>query len=245
MVQDRSGLVQGRSQDMMKLSDPQLTLLAVGFDLIAALAIVLICNRLANRHGGDVRVVWYLFSLSVVCTLVAALWATDIGAIDAVGVFQGRWGAMINWLLKFMLDLETDLKIFAALLAIFVAPQMANYLLSGLFGCASAPIFVGKAFGFFIWSVVKSFVVASGILSTVSIYGWAHGWMEWSVKGAVSMLLLSLMLLSMSFWILHVYRDVGGDEAAKSLAPRALRVQRFFGRLHVWFTRKSAGVDRA
>jgi len=40
---------------------------------------------------------------------------------------------------------------FAAILAVFVIPQVSSYLLSGLLGCASSPIFVGRAFALFVW----------------------------------------------------------------------------------------------
>lgn len=194
-------------------------------------------KKLADQHGSDLRIVWYLFSLSSVCTAMAAGWASSVGAINPSGSFQGNWGNAIETLLRFMLDLDTDVKLFAAILAVFVIPQVSSYLLSGLLGCASSPIFVGRAFALFVWSVVKSFVVASGILLTVAIYGSARGWVAWNLKGAVSMSFSSLMLLMLSFACLYLYRDIGNTFALPA-SGRGLRVQRGLASVRSWLTRK-------
>ncbi|MDP9013722.1 MAG: hypothetical protein M3O41_13925, partial [Pseudomonadota bacterium] len=61
------------------------------------------------------------------------------------GAFQGQLGAAINSFLKFMLDLNSDVKVFITILALVVVPQFVSYVLAGLFGCASAPVLVGRA----------------------------------------------------------------------------------------------------
>nr|WP_181726110.1 hypothetical protein [Polaromonas sp.]QJS06442.1 hypothetical protein [Polaromonas sp.] len=195
-------------------------------------------SKLADQRPGDVRVVWYLFSLAFVCTCIAALWASSIGALDGAGVFQGRWGDLVNKLLLFMLDLETDIKVFLVILAVFVLPQITSYLLSGLFGCAAAPIFVGRAVNFFVWSVVKSIAVASGIVFTVALYGWVSGWTSWSLKGAASMLWSSFMLLAVAFGFLYAYRDIDG--LATMPSEKDLPVKNRLSRLRAWFTRRSS-----
>jgi hypothetical protein len=218
------------------------------FSLLALLVIVVIAaivviwyagTSLADHHGSDLRIVWYLFSLSSVCTLVAAAWASSVGAIDPSGSFQGVWGKVIESVLKFMLDLDTDVKLFAAILAVFVVPQMTSYLLSGLFGRASSPILIGRAFALFVWSIVKSFVVASGILMTVAVYGAVRGWGAWNVKGAVSMSILSLMLLMLSFGCLYLYRDIGKTIALPD-SKRGLWAHRRLSSIRAWLTRKEA-----
>lgn len=194
--------------------------------------------KLANEHGTDIRVVWYLFSLALVATGIAAAWACGVGAINNQGVFNGELGAIVNALLKFMLDLDTDLKIFSAILAIVVVPQIASYLLSGLFGCASAPIFVGEAIRFFVWSIVKSFVVAAGIILSVAIYGYFNNWNGWNVKGAASMSSMSGLLLMLSFAMLYLYRDIHAS-VAKPTTNRFLKLQRIVICIRAWLTRKA------
>ncbi len=193
--------------------------------------------KLADKNGTDVRVVWYLFSLAVVATCIAAVWASSVGAIDDKGVFQGELGAAVNALLKFMLDLDTDLKIFSAILAMVLLPQITSYGLSGLFGCASAPIFVGGAIRFFVWGIVKSFVVAAGIVLSVALYGYFNSWNGWGAKGAASMSSLSGLLLMLSFSMLYLYRDLHAA-VEKPLPNRFPKIQRMVASVHGWLTRK-------
>lgn len=213
----------------------------LAFIALALMALVVIGYsglKLAESHGTDVRVVWYLFSLASVTTVIAAAWACGVGAIDNQGVFKGELGAVVNALLKFMLDLDTDVKIFSAILAVVLLPQIFSYLLSGLFGCASAPIFVGQAISFFVWSVVKSFVVAAGIFLSVALYGYFNSWNGWSAKGAASMSSMSGFLLMLSFTMLYLYRDIHAS-VGKSTPNRFPRLQRMNARLKGWLTRKA------
>jgi hypothetical protein len=193
--------------------------------------------KLADQNGTDVRVVWYLFSLAVVATCITAAWASSVGAIDDKGVFQGELGAAVNALLKFMLDIDADLKIFSSILAIVLLPQIVSYVLSGLFGCASAPIFVGGAIRFFIWGIVKSFVVAAGIVLSVALYGYFSNWNGWGVKGAASMSSMSGLLLMLSFSMLYLYRDV--HAAVEKPSPNKFpKIQKMVASLQGWLTRK-------
>lgn len=193
--------------------------------------------KLADQDGTDVRVVWYFFSLAVVATSITAAWASSIGAIDDKGVFQGEHGAAVNVLLKFMTDLDADLKIFFSILAIVLLPQIASYVLSGIFGCASAPIFVGGAIRFFIWGLVKSFVVAAGIVLSVALYGYFSKWNVWNVKGVAVMSSMSGLLLMLSFSTLYLYRDF--HAAVKKQSPKKFtKIQRMVDYLQNWMTRK-------
>lgn len=189
-----------------------------------------------ERHGTDVRVVWYLFSLASIATWIVALWASGIGAIDNQGEFKGELGATVHAILKFMLDLDTDVKIFTAILAMVLLPQVASYFLSGLFGCASAPIFVGEAIRFFVWGIVKSFVVAAGILLSAALYGYFAEWSAWSIKGAASMCSMSCLLLMLSFAVLYVYRDMHASIEGPT-SNRLLRLRRMVDCLRNWLTR--------
>jgi hypothetical protein len=159
-----------------------------------------------------------------------------VGAIDADGVFQGNLGAAINTFLKFMLDLDTDLKVFSSIVAMILLPQIASYLLSGLFGCASAPIFVGGAIRFFVWSIVKSFVVAAGIILSIALYGYFNNWNGWSAKGGASMLSMSGLLLMLSFSVLFLYRDVH-DSVAPPPTNRPSKLLRLVAHIQRWLTR--------
>lgn len=194
------------------------------------------CMQLSRKHGSDIRVVWYLFSLSLVMTLGIALWAINIGAIDEHGNFFGSVGASIKWLLKFMLDLNMDVKIFLTIVVLITLPQFVSYILSGLFGSASPPLLIEGSLSFFVWSLVKSFAVASGILFLMAILGLWNHWTDWSWLGACTMMLMSTMLITLSFVALNFYRDIEGVFAAlQNKAPEGLR--KILVAIHAWFTR--------
>ncbi|MEF3073883.1 hypothetical protein V2P20_02480 [Methylobacter sp. Wu1] len=218
-------------------SDIQLLLAFIALALAMLIVIGYTGLKLAEENGTDVRVVWYLFSLASVATCIATAWASSVGAIDNQGVFQGELGAAVNAFLTFMLDLDTDLKIFSAILVMVLLPQIASYVLSGLFGCASAPIFVGGAIRFFVWSIVKSFVVAAGIVLSIALYGYFNHWNGWNAKGTASMSSMSGLLLMLSFSMLYLYRDVHAavDKPSTNWFPK---FQRMVADLQGWLTRK-------
>ena len=219
---------------------------------LLALALLVIIGymglKLADGHGTDVWVVWYLFSLASTSTFLIAAWASSVGAVDTRGSFHGDLGSAIGALLNFMLDLEAEIKLFASLLVIVVVPLLASYLLSGLFGCASRLILVGRSVSFFVWGVVKSLVVAAGIVFALALFGYVHGWVGWSAAGAAgaagaaSMAFLPVMLLALSFYILFVYRAITvSTSTADTKRGKWLRVK--VNCAKAWLTRKIKSSD--
>ncbi|WP_114972229.1 hypothetical protein [Rhodoferax ferrireducens] len=218
-------------------NDIQIILTFTALALMTLIVIGYTGLKLAEKNGPDVRVVWYLFSLAAVATCIVADWASSIGAIDNQGVYRGELGAAVNAFLKFMLDLETDLKIFSAILAMVLLPQITSYVLSGLFGCASAPIFVNGTIRFFIWSIVKSFVVAAGIVLSVALFGYFNRWNGWSSKGTAAMLSMSSFLLMMAFSMLYLYRDAHAT-VAKPSTKQFTKFHQMVAHIHGWLTRR-------
>ncbi|MGO4396175.1 hypothetical protein AB4Z46_32985 [Variovorax sp. M-6] len=196
-------------------------------------------RQLAYRHGSDIRIVWYLFSLALTSTFLIAWWATSAGAIDAAGNFHGTAGAVLHKLLELMLDLQADLKILGAMVALVILPQFLSYVLSGLFGCAVAPMLVGPSFRFFFWSVVKSFVIAAGIILVVAVFGWVQGWNGLSARKAVELAGTTLLLLTMSFFLLYIYRDLGGA-IQPSNSPGVVKIRRALQGINAWANRRTA-----
>jgi len=206
---------------------------AAGVLLLEFFAILFLGLKLAISHPSDVRIVWYLFSLSCVTTTLAALWAISI---DVYGSFQGYLGGNVNSILKFMLDLDTDIKVLCSALVVFVVPQACSYVLSGLYGCASAPIFVGRAVGIFVWSIVKSSVVAAGITISLAIIGNCKDWTGWSLRGTSAMIALSLMLLMSAFGGLCAYRDGTSTVTVSAMGHPSSFGQWLIG-VRAWFSR--------
>jgi hypothetical protein len=194
--------------------------------------------RLAAHRATDVRIIFYLLSLASLATCIGTLWAQSAGGIDSKGAFHGQRGAAINSFLELMLDLNSDCYVIGAILALIVGPQCISYALAGLFGCASAPIFVGRALSFFVWSLAKSFVTVAGIILTLALYGCAKSWNGWSALGAASMSTLSFALLLTSLFTLLIYRDIGKEiTRVDPSTDRARAIRRIVGLIRAWLTR--------
>jgi hypothetical protein len=203
--------------------------------LVAAVAFIgYICKKLAVRHGSDIRVVWYLLSLASTVTFLIAMWARSKGALDENGNPHGAAGDAVYIILTFMLDFEGDMKLFGTLVALVVIPQCASWVLSGLSGCATAPILVVPAFRFFFWSVLKSMVVVSGILFSVASYAWLQGWDGMHAREFFRFSGVALLSIMVSFVVLLFYRDLH-----VSMAPsgKPTKLGRLLRRINAWANR--------
>lgn len=202
------------------------------------LLVAFTANELSSKHPGDVRVVWYLFSLAIVISFLLAMWARHIGAIDDAGGFHGTAGQVISHLLKLALDIKSSLLLGLGIMVLVFAPQVLSYLLSGLTGCAASPIFLGGTLRFVTWGFVKTFAVASGVIINVSLCAQLDSWGDWSITQTFSSLLLSAMLIADAFVILYVYRGMPLLPAlAYRLCPQT--VVCWARSAKKWLTRKS------
>lgn len=207
-----------------------------------AVAIFLICLfvsgystiQLRRNHSADIRVVWYFVSLSFVVTLGIAWWALDNGALSHDGSFQGSLGETLKKLLSFMLDLNTDLKILVAIVSLITLPQLFSYVLSGLSGCATAPLLIEGSLSFLIWGLVKSFAVCAGIIFSFAFFGMWQGWYTLR-SGAFAMIYTSLVMVMLSFAVLLMYRET--ETVATDLQKYFPKFVKPCIAIHSWFTR--------
>ncbi|VVP33177.1 hypothetical protein PS865_04469 [Pseudomonas fluorescens] len=178
---------------------------AVAIISIPGLGSLILLNwLLARTQPSGLRIIWYFFSLSLVVTTEIGLHARYINAINEHGQFIGNYGHVLEWGLHFMSDLNTDMLMFIGLLVAVMLPQLLSYVMSGLFGVASMPLFAGRSTTIFVWAVIKSFTVCSGIWFTISIMGAMN---VFSVPNYSGMCLLSALLLVMAFGILWGYEE--------------------------------------
>lgn len=211
---------------------------SLGLVLLALLVIALTARKLATGHGSDVRIVWYFFALALTATLLIAWWASGVGAIDASGGFRGKAGAVLLGLLRMTLDVGGGLKFYGAAVALIVVPQMISWALSGLAGCAAAPILVGPALRFFMWSVVKTLVIAAGVILGATVYGW---WQSWSGLNGSKVLELTgsaFVLVASSFVTIYVFRDAESPLPPGRSSPRAAKLGKVLRRLNDWMNRR-------
>ncbi|MBN8884615.1 MAG: hypothetical protein J0I77_02735 [Rudaea sp.] len=177
--------------------------------ILEIVAIHFVGTKLAVQYGGDVRTIWYLFWLAVVCTSILALGAKFYGSIDAAGNFQGQSGSWLKWALNFTLDLPGDAEFFVGLFVVVVVPQWLSWLFSGLwFGCAEDSVFVGTAWTVMIWGLVKSWLVAAGVFFPAHVWGCILGWPDFSMSSVVGSIFLSTSLLCVAFVYLSFYRNL-------------------------------------
>lgn len=193
-------------------------------------------TKLSHNYGSDIRVVCYLFSLSLVVTSEIAWWAVSNGAIDKQGTFNGVAGQYLDTLLSFMFNLTEEIIIFVAIVVLIVLPQILSYFLSGLFGCASTPVLIQGSFRFLVWSLVKLFAVTPGVLLPIAIIGLYKNWDHWGWRGVSASVFLTAMLIMFSFFVLTLYRDPEGVIAdVKNKMPSFIR--KMLISTHAWLTR--------
>lgn len=192
--------------------------------------------KLVEAEPSDVRLIWYVFSLSLVITLLLAEWAAHAGAIDTQGAFHGEHGALLQKLLSIMLDFDLDMAIFGSLVVLILLPQVLSYVLSGLFGGASAPIFVGKTIDVFAFLIAKMFITGAGILVAVAIYGLWASWQGWGMKDVGPLLAMAMLLIFLTFAVVFLLRD-GQGKITPSKALRIQCIEEMFVSVRRWMTR--------
>lgn len=163
--------------------------------IVGACLVVLFLAKLRESCPGDVRTVWYFFSLAAVVTGLGIAWGMQVQAISPVGVFTGsKAGQFLSELLHMAMDLEADMALVGAVACVLVLPQLFSYVLCGLFGCASRPWLMGPGAAFVVWSLVKFFVVFAGIAVVWGICSVAL----WQAPFKVLFLYLAFAVLSMT-----------------------------------------------
>ncbi|HCI1915358.1 TPA: hypothetical protein NOE89_000877 [Pseudomonas aeruginosa] len=208
--------------------------------LITALLALCIFSLVRNRHGSDIRVVWYVFSLTLVITIGLACYAISNGAIDGNGEFHGDSGDALKILLLFMLDIKKDMILVVSAVTVLVLPQLLAYTLSGLSGCASTPVLVNGSLAFLVWGNIKALVVYAGISLSIGILC-LTGHLSKSPEEAITPLFTSLATILLSFSMLLVYRE--GESFAKLLIETFPRAMTPFTKIHKLFTRNETKTD--
>lgn len=165
---------------------------------------------LIRRHESDIRVVSYFYSLTVVVSHLIGIWAVNANAINRTGNFEGELGAFIHALLKSTLDINLSLSIIISIFTLILLPQIISYLLSGLFGVAATPKYISQSMSILMWGAVKTFIVVSGVTSTILVFGLILSWESFSVNNVVAWFVLSLALCLFSFLVLLIYRGGRG-----------------------------------
>ncbi len=194
------------------------------------------CSQLTNGHDGDVRVIWYFFSLTIVVSLLIGLWAVSYGSIDGEGNFQGDSGGFLFKLISGSLDVNLSLLIVICIFAVLILPQLLSYVLSGIFGVASTIAFFSESYSFVVWWIAKTFIVASGVMLVVPVFAMVHSWDEFTLNVICFWFMLSIYLCLASFMLLFFYRK-GYEFLNKVINKTPECIVKKLSRIHKSFTR--------
>lgn len=206
------------------------------FSLIVLLLSIImgLTYLLSKKNGSDIRVVWYLFSLTAMISFVMAWIAIRTGAINN-GNFVGEYGALLNSLIGFMLDLEKDFLIVTGIASLIMVPQCLCYILSGLSGNAKSPILMSASLSFLIWGVIKSLVVCASILVSLGLL-YLFGYLP-KLGDTSFFVVIGLYFLLLAFGLISVYRE--GEQGARYVVKHLPCLKA----IHLWFTRKEKASD--
>lgn len=184
---------------------------------------------LREKNGSDIRVVWYLVSLTTIITFGVAWVAINAGAIEN-GQFVGEYGVLLNRLISFMIDLKKDFLVVTAIASLVIVPQLTCYIFSGLSGNAKSPMLMSWSLSFLIWGMIKSLVVCGSILISLGVLC-LRGYLTESTNTTLYFFSIGLYLWLLAFGLMLTYRQ--GEQLARWVGENVP----CFKALHIWFTR--------
>jgi hypothetical protein len=199
--------------------------------------VVALVNKLRDNRPGDVRTVWYFFSLAAVVTGLVIRWGTQAQGISETGEFTATTaGRFLSEVQQLAMDLEADFDLVVAVAAVLVLPQLLNYILCGAFGCATRPWLLGPGAAFVVWSLAKFFVFFAGMSVMWGICSYAF----WGRPFEALFLYLAFATLSMTMAtsLLGAYRCMDSfvscvTRRTPAWALRAIRRMDAFATRHV------------
>ena len=203
-----------------------------GFYIYTSFIFLLLCNAfMCKSHGRDVYIIWYIFWL-----FFAVFCALEFVTHGEVSTLCPESSSKIcNALYDSLIEPKGEIQLLLVGLAIVVGPQLATYILTAPFGCASAPLYVSQAMNVARWSFVKFLAGAGAILlakpsaklllhESVSLRDFVPG-----IMVLTSGFLYGLIFVILEF-LLDFIRGALLKPEARRLAERLVRMQQHFRR---------------
>jgi hypothetical protein len=191
---------------------------------------VYIIREIPRQHvADDVYIVFLSFSVAAVIVMVMLAWAYASNYIGRAG-FVGKYAEQLQWLMDFMFDLKTELKLMCGLFALFVAPQILTYGLSGVFGYAATPRFMGLASRSYFWFSLKAFPAIAGAFAGICVchvvFAFSGGYRFSSSNQSLFLAAyVAEVLLLFTFGVIYVYRIFQHDGLPSGYVPnRSLKL---------------------
>lgn len=130
---------------------------------IAPILLPLSIWKLRRTHAHHIYVIWLFFSFFFVL-FVFLFVAAAHNNVQLEGVFGEEAKKVFIVALNWLRDGEGEIKLVLVMLGLVVLPQWLTYVLSGLSGSASPPVFVSQVTELAIWSLVKFSAALAGIV---------------------------------------------------------------------------------
>jgi hypothetical protein len=215
-------------------------ILEVGFFLLSYLSPVtlpLLIFALRKNHVHEIYVIWLFFSFFFVLFFFLHVLAAE-SHVELEGVFGPSEKATFTAVLGYLRDGEAEIKMVLAIVGLVVLPQWMTYILSGLSGAASPPLFVSQITSLAIWSLVKFSAALAGILMAELTAMWWTVDPEFEKLGVDEVLEKSLPavgLLSAAFFLTWIH------SAGRRSIDFLYKLNAFSGLRHIhrFFTRYS------
>jgi hypothetical protein len=228
----------------------------------ASLPLLIVGPLLVLRKKGctaEINVIWYAFSLVLLAwwslNFAMALGFVELPWVDAntdraaaapsLAPWTGRW--FYEQAHEYLTNTWAELGLVTAVIIVAVVPQLFNYVLSGLTGCAATPRMVWQFEKIAIWSLIKFLAAFGGVFVAEGLgaylilmkAGSNHvlmDYIEYLLKG------LTAVGLAFALTVLQVLILEGAHALSESWQkkPRSLGY-----RLHRFFTRNLPREDEA
>jgi hypothetical protein len=190
--------------------------------------------NLRKTHANHIYVIWLFFSFFFVLFFFLFVAAAE-SSVQLEDLFGGEAKKIFVIVLSWLRDGEGEIKLVLVMVGLVVLPQWLTYVLSGLSGSASPPVFVSQVTDLAIWSLVKFSAALAGIVVAEPV-------VKLLMIGSIDSFLIleTVGLLGVAFflvWINSVAR-YGMGHLSQQRAFRTLRP------LHGFFTRFSGEKSR-
>lgn len=187
-----------------------------------------------------ITTVCYFFCLSAYLTGMAGGWLVWSGQVSKDGLPVSYAAKLAFLVAGESIDYDRELIVIACLMSIVVLPQLANYLVAGLFGAAGGTKFGAWCLRVVFWAILKAVAVAGGVSvgwGAVALFlRWHHAYdtapQELLGRG-LSQIAISVTLTTFA----GPLEDTSLAAIRAALAP----MTRPLMPIHLWLTRHTRG----
>ena len=143
----------------MSIKESVPLILSAGFFALCAVSGI---NALKKKYSHEIYLIWYITSFFFIVFLALEIIA-GLNGITLTGVC-GPYESTCKMIHDYLTDFGGEFELVAGFLILTIAPQLLAYVLSGLSGSASPPLFVSQITKLATWSFVKFSAGYAGIL---------------------------------------------------------------------------------